>query len=683
MSLTCALLATLLQQWARRYITITQPSYGPRKRARIRAFFAEGLEKRHLHLAVEALPILLHISLFLFFAGLLVFLSHTDSAVFGIVTGWVCLCLAAYTYITLTPIFRQDSPYCSPFSSPAWSLLNGTIFAVIQILHLSGILGRVTHAIRHRIHRLRMLSYRRLVDGMVKTAGKKALAMASEIDARALMKTFRSLDEDHELERFFAGIPGLCNSKEISNPFIVFIEPNKWALSEALVELMHRTLTSSLVSEPARRRRALICTKAAHTSYLPIHPTTCEQVINGWLEELLNFVEFGHFLMRDHYDDPSMDYYSTCMISIIIARVKERDDEWGKLAMGHLGISAPVLRSYLTHGDSTLLANYIHTLRSIVHVHFDHFQSGDATSRWKVLESAYQFNIQDTLPSLQHEFCDLWNEIMDMARTAADHRTRSTLITLLKNVRRAYIALHENTDSAPMSFSDSTADDDHVLFSLSSYPLCNIPGHRPFHASHFPNAITLPLPTTQQSHDFPPFPMPHNTVPSAAPSGHTPQNQMNLMCHQFPPTFASTSHSALDALTHGVANLPVPPQPVHSSSFSGITNPLCHAHSYALPLSVAQDASSPTFSPVFDNIAIPYLIQQDRAASQPDDARTRSQVPIPLAACPAAFPVRPASAVYEGAAADGGEKAALCKGKDTPNLILSTNAVTAPPHSLP
>jgi hypothetical protein len=39
-NLTCALLATLLQQWARRY--------NPDKRARIRAFFSEGVDKLHL-----------------------------------------------------------------------------------------------------------------------------------------------------------------------------------------------------------------------------------------------------------------------------------------------------------------------------------------------------------------------------------------------------------------------------------------------------------------------------------------------------------------------------------------------------------------------------------------------------------------------------------------------------------
>jgi len=58
-SLTCALLATLLQQWARRYTKITRTRYSPHKRSRIRAFFAEGVEKLHLPWAVEALPALL------------------------------------------------------------------------------------------------------------------------------------------------------------------------------------------------------------------------------------------------------------------------------------------------------------------------------------------------------------------------------------------------------------------------------------------------------------------------------------------------------------------------------------------------------------------------------------------------------------------------------------------------
>src|SRR6201996_1491713 len=88
-SLTCALLATLLQQWARRYLRVTKPRCSPRKRARIRAFFAEGVENLHLPWTVEALPTLLHISLFLFFAGLGIFLFGIHKTVFSVVIGWV------------------------------------------------------------------------------------------------------------------------------------------------------------------------------------------------------------------------------------------------------------------------------------------------------------------------------------------------------------------------------------------------------------------------------------------------------------------------------------------------------------------------------------------------------------------------------------------------------------------
>ena len=62
MSLSCALLTTSLQQWARRYIRLTQPARRTQeKRARMRAFYAEGVDKMHIPWAVEGLPTLLHI----------------------------------------------------------------------------------------------------------------------------------------------------------------------------------------------------------------------------------------------------------------------------------------------------------------------------------------------------------------------------------------------------------------------------------------------------------------------------------------------------------------------------------------------------------------------------------------------------------------------------------------------
>ncbi|KAH9057282.1 hypothetical protein EDB87DRAFT_1541592, partial [Lactarius vividus] len=115
-SITCALLATLLQQWARRYLKVTQPRYSPHKRARIRTFFFEGVDKFLLPWAVEALPMLLHLSLFLFFAGISVFLWNVNLTIVKLVLSWIGICTSLYGCITFVPIFCHDSPYHTPLS---------------------------------------------------------------------------------------------------------------------------------------------------------------------------------------------------------------------------------------------------------------------------------------------------------------------------------------------------------------------------------------------------------------------------------------------------------------------------------------------------------------------------------------------------------------------------------------
>ncbi len=83
----------------------------------MRAFFAVGMDKMHLPRAVEALPALIHLSLFLFFAGLAIYLFNINHSVFIYVICWVGLFTAVYVWMTVMPIFRHDSPYYAPLSS--------------------------------------------------------------------------------------------------------------------------------------------------------------------------------------------------------------------------------------------------------------------------------------------------------------------------------------------------------------------------------------------------------------------------------------------------------------------------------------------------------------------------------------------------------------------------------------
>ena len=478
-SLTCALLATLQQQWARRYVKITHKRHHPRNRARIRAFFSEGVDKLHLHLTVEALPALLHSSLFLFFAGLVVFLYHLNSTVFKFVAVWVGICTFLYACITFLPIIRHDSPYYTPLSSLAWLLYTGILFLIFQSLQWLTAFNCCRPAIWEWFCTSRDQYYKWFVHGMEKAAEDFALGLLPDIDGRALIRTLETLDEDEEIEAFFEGIPSFCNSVVISDPHVAFKTPNGEKISEALVGFMCHTISSNLVPEPVKQRRIEICSKAVEAASLPINRHIFDRVLYKDWDGLLDSVEFGLFLSRVTYCDPFSAYYSQCIISVILARVQERDSRWFELAMGQLDVSESVLRSYLDHGDSHLLANCISICRRTMHAYSEHGWDRDAYSRSKTLESISELDVRYTVPALRNSFCTLWNELVDSARCASDRHTRSLSINILMHIRNIYIALHESTSAAPTQFSTTTGDNDPILMFPFSYPLCNIPAHSP------------------------------------------------------------------------------------------------------------------------------------------------------------------------------------------------------------
>ncbi|KAI0266155.1 hypothetical protein BC834DRAFT_786932, partial [Gloeopeniophorella convolvens] len=73
LSISCGVAATLMQGWARRYLELPQIPTVPGERARVRAFLYNGLRKYGMSRAAEVAPLLLHLSVFLFFAGLVLF----------------------------------------------------------------------------------------------------------------------------------------------------------------------------------------------------------------------------------------------------------------------------------------------------------------------------------------------------------------------------------------------------------------------------------------------------------------------------------------------------------------------------------------------------------------------------------------------------------------------------------
>jgi len=396
-----------------------------------------------------------------------------------------------------------------------------------------------------------------------------------------------------------------------------------------LIGLLDRTFSSDLLPEKAKSRRAVICAKAINPEdlsvscflrildrissedhqYGPVQSAEIAHLVSGW----------GN----------GKDVETTTLIQAIvfgvIARARRRDDSWFILASNELDVKGPVLRDYAARGDSLSLAILIHIVRR----QFDHF----GKSFWPrieffgVLKAASQFDVQDTSPELQHEFCALWNQIVLNVRIS-DNATMAWFI--LGPIRNVYIALHQETDAAPTQFSTSTSDRDLLLWDPSSYPVCNVAGH-----IHDDSASTILVrtvlhddtalvPDSLASPDVPPssVPAPRHVVESLTdvppldnnvhvPGSFHPAHRTaieNLRIHPMSPDLVtarviqgSIDTSTMTPLSNKEPSASTPPTPMASTSPPGAVA-IQNIADRRTSLDVLDVPSLPSPTPVLDNI---------------------------------------------------------------------------------
>ena len=134
--------------------------------------------------------------------------------------------------------------------------------------------------------------------GMAKEFEETALKAPSEINGRALMWTYETLDEDKELQQFFAGIPGFCSSKVVENPQSSLENLRSLAVADALKGFLERTWSSNLVSETIKIRRLVICVRAIDAAHLSLAAYTILDKFSEDRSAFFQSVELGHNLIR-------------------------------------------------------------------------------------------------------------------------------------------------------------------------------------------------------------------------------------------------------------------------------------------------------------------------------------------------------------------------------------------------
>ena len=463
------MLAVMLYQWAGRYKRVTQQLRStPHRRARVRALFSDAIDVLHVLWVIEGARAMVHLSMFLFFAGLLIYLFNICGTAFAVVASWMALSTVVYASFTLLPIFRPNSPYYAPLSSIFWSLYACICYAVFEVLS-STAFNRLGPVSIDRFRASRDYYRGRLIDDMRKIAEESASQRSSEIDAHVLESTFDSVGEDGTWENFFEAVPGFFSSETVDVLREHLSDAFRTKFSQALSGFLDHTLSLSSVTESFRSDRLVMCLNAAHATlgFDGVSHILLDIRNRRW-PELLQSVEMAHSLR--HWSDTNGKQFTSDVrriVAQVIVDARKRDNRWISLVNAEYSIAEHVLRNYIGHGDSVLLCILTHMARQIFH-----------TRSWTpwILLSLSEFSIHDMLPELRHAFCALWNDIV--RETWNEQGPINIPILILRDIRHAYIALHQNTDAALTTFSASTYHFHPVLLQPWSYRLCNITSHR-------------------------------------------------------------------------------------------------------------------------------------------------------------------------------------------------------------
>ena len=417
---------------------VTSLRYSLPEQARLHALFAAGFKKLEFFHLIKVFHSLVHISLNFFLYGLSKYCKTFNVTESYVVADWFSgLCLL-YFLLTVIPVLRPGIPFSTPLSP---------IFAIAYACVFRGA-SRLLYLVKSLISICMCRGAVRQPKGyhhgwtLTKLAEDKAQELASRFDGDVLQRTLQMLRSDDDLEQFFDAIPGFCGSKIVHDPRRSLDILGQQRLAEALIGFWNRSLSTNLVPVSIKGRRLLVCMSAIEAANLAIAaPGTLRDFSFRYLGGIARSVEVGHSLGNLRHGNVAS--LARGIIASIIFNA-ERNDCWSMLAMDELVISRVVLRDYLARGDSVLLANLIHITRHFLHGLLQ--PHPDLTREaLTILPSVSKFDILNTLPELQHDFCALWNDVIRQVQSSSSED--NPFEEILLDIWGLYVTLHGTTAS--------------------------------------------------------------------------------------------------------------------------------------------------------------------------------------------------------------------------------------------
>lgn len=506
-NLSCVLFASLLQQWARRFLRITQGIHDPKKRVRIREMMVQGVEKYRLPSVASALPALFHFSIALFLVGHVILLSNFNHAVFVAVFTCVGTCAVLYLCLTLSPILHYDSPYHTPLSPLVWFYMAGVPWLTLNLIYrATERLDFISFNARLRILDVAQAFHRHMLIGTIKEVEDVAQTRALELDTPAISRTFDSLDGIQDMAQFLDNIPGFYGSTEVEKDAQVLEHLNSIQLPGAIVTFMDQSWSSDLLTDPEKKARIAICLKALNANPLLLQ-CTFRQTLQSMRSSVFECADFVLGAESHSYDsDPWTRHYARCIVAVAISRVQGFNNNWSNIICRHLGSLQLPWDKYFSQGDSVKLINFICIARDLRDSHLNSSDQFEPGKIWhNVLSETRKFKAMDTAPEFQKLFCALWNELVDVTQDPQGFlMARTNAIFILSLIRTIYLPLHQGTIPTPAAYSTSTSDHDPVLRNRASYTRCDVESHQllspglvsipPNDTEKIPLQETLPIP---------------------------------------------------------------------------------------------------------------------------------------------------------------------------------------------
>jgi hypothetical protein len=278
LSLTSALLAILIQQWVRRYNELPLLPRLSSERARVRSYLFLGTLNFDMHHAVEAPPILLHLSVSLFLIGLVMFFITVNKTVAIVLSTFVGITGMAYFTLSILPCLYRNCPYGTPVSSILWCLWHASAFFatfclrwILRRFHALLVpynQGDIESGKQRKLTRWldtvdnSLDKHRKYIrDGFRFSIIQGALEapVAVDVKAHAWLLELPAMAEKSKIQDFVVNTPGDMLAQLMSGP----IESRRIVFRDHLLALLRSCAPHTAeLDEYVRRRRLLVCLDA-------------------------------------------------------------------------------------------------------------------------------------------------------------------------------------------------------------------------------------------------------------------------------------------------------------------------------------------------------------------------------------------------------------------------------------